>query len=189
MLKPRKSTRTATKKPVGTPTHEVSAGTSQAFHRSDKRPLRLLLVEDHVPLAEATADWLRKMGMEVQITGSGNEALQATVVFRPEIVLCDLRLPDISGYDVARLLKAKRQSASIFFVMHTAIADTDIPTFERLAGPDVHLCVSKPITEEKLDRLLREFAAHSRLTDEPQRANQDMKLRSGTSVAARSAKR
>lgn len=165
MIKPRKSTSTATKTPlVGTRAREVAAGTSQTFRPSGQRPLRLLLIEDQALFAEAMADWLREMGMEVRIAGSGNEALQATAVFRPEIVLCDMCLPDISGLDVARLLKANRESADVFFVIHTAFGDTDIRTFEQAAGPRaVHLCFSKPITKEKLDQLLREFAAHSRL--------------------------
>ena len=168
MVKPRKSTNAATKKiVVGTPAVGVAAGTSQTVHHCGQRPLRLLLIEDHALLAEATAVWLREMGLEVRIAGSGNEALQVTVIFRPEIVLCDMRLPDISGFEVARLLKAKRESANVFFVMHTAFADSDIPTFEQAAGPrDVQLWFSKPINKEKLDRLLRGFAAHSRLTDE-----------------------
>jgi CheY-like chemotaxis protein len=166
MVKQRKSKSTATKTPViGTPARDVDAGTSQTSHRSGQCPQRLLLIDDHAPLAAATADWLRAMGMEVRIAGSGNEALQAAAVFRPEIVLCDMCLPDISGLDVARLLKAKRQLANVFFVMHTALGDTDIRTFERAGPRDVHLSFSKPITKEKLDRLLREFAAHSRLTE------------------------
>ena len=174
-VKPRKSTSTPTKEIVGKLTREVAAGTPQTAHQSSERPLRLLLIDDHAPLAEATAAWLREMGMEVRIAGSGNEALQATAVFRPEIVLCDMRLPDISGLDVARLLKAKRESANVFFVMHTAFADTDIPKFEHAAGPrDVQLCLSKPITEEKLDRLLREFASHSRLTGQRERTSKHM---------------
>jgi CheY-like chemotaxis protein len=173
MVKPRKSTSKAIiKSVVGTPARKVAAGASQASHHSGQRPLRLLLIDDYAPLAEAMADWLREMGMEVRIAGSGNEALQATAVFRPEIVLCDMRLPDISGLDVARLLKAKRELANVFFVIHTAFGDTDIRTFEQAAGPRaVHLCFSKPITKEKLDRLLREFAEHSRLTDKRERTS------------------
>ena len=190
MAKPRKSASTAIKEPAsGAPAREVVVSASQTLDQSGQRPLRLLLVEDHVPLAEATADWLRKGGLEVRIACSGNEALQAMTLFRPEIVLCDMRLPDISGFDVARCMGEKRQPANVFFVMHTAIAETEIPTFERAADPDVHLCVSKPITKEKLDRLLREFAAHSRLTDKPGRENQPAEVRNRTAVPARSAKR
>ena len=170
MVKPRKSTSTATIKPVvGKPTRGVAAGTSQTFHHSGQRPLRLLLIDDHAPLAEATADWLREMGMEVRIAGSGNQALQEMAVFRPEIVLCDMCLPDISGLDVARRLRAKRKWANVFFVIHTAFEDTDIRSFEQAGPRAVHLCFSKPITKEKLDRLLREFAAHSRLIDKRER--------------------
>jgi CheY-like chemotaxis protein len=169
MVKARKSTSTATETVVGTPTRDVAAGTSQTLHHSGQRPLRLLLIEDHASLAEATAGWLRAMGMEVRIAGSGNEALPAAAVFRPEIVLCDMCLPDISGLEVARLLKAKQESANVFFVIHTAFGDTDVRKFEQAGPRAVDLCFSKPITKEKLDRLQREFAAHSRLTGKRER--------------------
>ena len=67
---------------------------------------RVLLVEDHEPLAEATAEFIRDKGLEVQIASNGREALEMAASFHPEIVLCDMRLPDMPGYEVAQALRA-----------------------------------------------------------------------------------
>jgi CheY-like chemotaxis protein len=174
MINGRKCKRTTTKTPlVGTPDLDVAADTSQTFHHSGERRLRLLLIEDHVALAEATSDWLREMGMEVRIAGTGNEGLEVAAAFRPDIVVCDMCLPDISGLDVAQRLNANGEPANVFFVMHTAFGDADIRMIEEAADPrNVQMCLSKPITKEKLDRLLCEFAARSRVTDTRERTRQ-----------------
>ena len=127
--------------------------------------VRLLLVEDHAVLAEATAEFLRRMGIEVRIARSAAEALRAVEEFRPEIVLCDLGLPDRSGLDVARAFRTKANLKRVLFVLHTALADTEIHILERQINRDlVQLFLSKPITEEKIATLLREFRT---LRDKP----------------------
>jgi CheY-like chemotaxis protein len=119
---------------------------------------RLLLVEDHAVLAEATAEFLRRMGIEVRIAKSAAEALIVAEAFSPEIVLCDLGLPDHSGLEVARALRAIVDMGNVLFALHTALSDTEIRILERQIHRDeVQLFVSKPITEEKIATLLREL--------------------------------
>jgi len=112
---------------------------------------RLLLVEDNEFLAEATADFLRGTGLEVRIAETGREALTLIDEFRPEIVLCDLNLPDMSGVDVARALQKNPASKNVVFVIHTALMETD---FEGARVPGVDLFLSKPIDEEKIAKIL-----------------------------------
>ena len=63
-------------------------------------PVRVLIVEDHAELAEATAEFLRVAGLDARIVSDGNSAVEVAEAFRPQIVLCDLRLSDLSGLDV-----------------------------------------------------------------------------------------
>src|SRR6476646_4728790 len=90
---------------------------------------RVLLVEDYAPLAEATAELLRDAGLTVRIAASGKEALRVAIAFRPEIVLFDLSLPDMSGLDVARALRSNPDTKDALLAMHTAMSDIDIRTF------------------------------------------------------------
>jgi CheY-like chemotaxis protein len=113
---------------------------------------RLLLVEDNELLAEMTAEFLRGAGLEVRIAKTGREALTLVVEFRPEIVLCDLRLPDMAGFDIAKALRKDSATRNVLFVIHTAFKVTD---FDDAGVPDVDLFLSKPIDEEKLEKLLR----------------------------------
>jgi CheY-like chemotaxis protein len=112
--------------------------------------LRVLLVEDNKPLAEATAEFLRSEGLEVRLAATGGAALTSLVAFRPDIVLCDLRLPDMDGFDLARAVRKSPATRNAVLVIHTAFSETDIAD----GSNEVDLFLSKPITAEKLDRVL-----------------------------------
>jgi two-component system response regulator RegX3 len=68
------------------------------------RPMRLLVVEDDDGIAAPLVTGLRREGFEVQRAATGAEALAAP---EPDLVLLDLRLPDMDGYDVARGMRAR----------------------------------------------------------------------------------
>ena len=119
---------------------------------------RLLLVEDHADLGEATAEFLRCMGLEVQLASTGAAALKSAAVFCPDIVLCDLNLLDMTGLEVAQVLRKNPASKNTLFAIHTAFTEVDICSFERdVPAGDVNLYLSKPLTMEKLDKLLTAF--------------------------------
>jgi two-component system OmpR family response regulator len=123
-------------------------------------PIRLLVIEDYRPLAEVTAEFIRWAGLEVQVAESGREALEAVAVFVPDIVLCDLHLPDISGEGIAKALRANPHTQEVLFAIHTAMDAASMQALEREISADlVDLFVSKPLTPERLDRLLEEFAS------------------------------
>src|SRR5262245_47528382 len=120
---------------------------------------RLLLVEDHVDLGAATAEFLRCAGLEVVLALTGAEALTSAAVFCPDIVLCDLNLPDMTGLEIAKALRENPVTRDALFAIHTALSEMDISTFESAIPNDhVNLYLSKPMSIEKVDRLLATFA-------------------------------
>src|SRR5262245_55751813 len=126
------------------------------FHSG--QPVRVLLVEDHAVFAEATAEFLRVAGLEVLIAESGERALERAVVFRPDIVLCDIRLPDMSGLEVGRALRANPVTAHALIAIHTAMDERDIEALEGgFKANEFNLFLSKPLTKEKLNGLLSAF--------------------------------
>src|SRR5215510_14239938 len=101
---------------------------------SRTRRHRVLLIEDHAELAEATAEFMRSEGLEVLIASTGHSGLEMAEAFRPEIVLCDISLPDMTGLDVARALRARPGTKNVLIAMHTALGERDLRTFERETG-------------------------------------------------------
>ena len=112
---------------------------------------RILLVEDNEPLAKLMEEFLRSEGLEVEVAFTGDEALAAAATFRPDIVLCDLRLPDMVGIDIATAFRQNPVTKNSLFVIHTAYGEMDIDDID---VPDIDLFVSKPLTPEKLEELL-----------------------------------
>ena len=117
---------------------------------------RVLLVDDHELFAEATAEFLQGEGMEVRIASSGRDALEVVGTFQPDIVLCDMQLPDISGLDIARELRATPAGKHFLLVIHTAMSEHEVRVLERHANAPVNVFVTKPLTREKLAALVSE---------------------------------
>jgi CheY-like chemotaxis protein len=115
---------------------------------------RVLLIEDHVVLAEATSEFLGLSGLDVLIARDGEDALQAVRTLRPDIVLCDLSLPDMSGLDLLRTLRSNSNAKDAVLAVLTAMDKADLRLIERETDVQVDLFFSKPLTEDHLRRLL-----------------------------------
>ena len=113
-----------------------------------------MLIEDHAELAEATAEFMRSEGLEVQVASTGDSGLKMAAAFQPQIVLCDMSLPDMTGLDVARALRAIPGTKDALIAMHTALGERDLQTFQRQPDESVNVFMSKPLTPEKLDTIL-----------------------------------
>jgi DNA-binding response OmpR family regulator len=79
----------------------------------------LLIVEDDLDIAEMLNAYFRVQGYTVRTAGWGEEALRAAQSSRPDLVILDIRLPDIDGYEVARRLRENRRTQSIPIIFLT----------------------------------------------------------------------
>jgi CheY-like chemotaxis protein len=122
--------------------------------KTGKKRYCVLLVDDHAQLAEATAEFLRVEGLDVQIASTGGEALQMAAALHADIVLCDISLPDMPGFEVARELRAMPGAKDAVIALHTAMTEADLRTLAQSPNPAVNLYLSKPITPEKLHALI-----------------------------------
>ncbi|HVL59284.1 MAG TPA: ATP-binding protein, partial [Burkholderiaceae bacterium] len=130
---------------------EPSAATKQHAPRAAAARSRRVLVVDDNADAAATLDMLLKaLGHEARIARDGAEALAAFEAFRPDIVLLDIGLPGISGYEVARRLRRRGSTARIIAV--TGWGQPKDREESAQAGIDLHLV--KPIDAEQLQRVL-----------------------------------
>jgi PAS domain S-box-containing protein len=121
------------------------------------RGLRVLVVDDNVDAAESLALYLRLHGHEVAAVHEGEAALAAAGRFQPEIVLCDIGLPDISGHEVARRLRTNLPQLGAFLVAITGYGQERDQQLSREAGFDRHLV--KPVDPLALRELLHQACA------------------------------
>jgi len=116
------------------------------------RPRRVLLVDDNHDSAESLAALLRVLGHDVTAAYDGRGAIAAARLAQPELVLLDIGMPDMSGYEVARQLRAEPGLNATTLIALTGYGSDDDRRKSRAAGFDGHLV--KPIDFEDLDRVL-----------------------------------
>ena len=107
---------------------------------------RVLVVDDEPNIADVVSMALRYQGFVVETAGTGQEALDAVTTFKPDIMLLDIMLPDMEGFEVAQRLGAERASVPIIFL--TARDDTDDKVRGLALGGDDY--VTKPFSLEEL---------------------------------------
>lgn len=102
----------------------------------------VLIVDDDVDSADALRFLLQLEGLRVRTAPDGASALEVAETFRPDVVLCDLRLPDaIDGLEVARRLRA-RYGDAVHLCAYSGYDDADHVARSREAGFDAH--IAKP---------------------------------------------
>ena len=114
---------------------------------AEREARRILVVDDNADAADSLGMLLEVRGDEVRIAYDGEEALDAEADFRPEVVLLDIGMPKISGYDVARRIRAARGNA-ILIVAITGWGQEDDRQRARDAGFNYHF--TKPVDFEML---------------------------------------
>jgi PAS domain S-box-containing protein len=119
---------------------------------SDGRPARILLVEDNLDAAEALSELLRMWGHEVAVAHDGVSALRTAVEKTPGVVLLDIGLPGMDGYEVARKMRAIPALAAARLIALTGYGQEADRRRSSLAGVDHHLV--KPVDLEQLRSLL-----------------------------------
>jgi signal transduction histidine kinase/ActR/RegA family two-component response regulator len=114
--------------------------------------LRVLVVDDNRDGADSLAEMLRLMGHEVETAGDGLAAVEQAEVFRPELVLMDLGMPRLNGYDATRRIREQPWGTAMTVVALTGWGQECDKERSREAGCDGHLV--KPVSPSDLTKLL-----------------------------------
>jgi CheY-like chemotaxis protein len=117
-----------------------------------KLALRILIVEDNLISAEMLATMLQMRGSEVQTANDGIEGLKLAESFRPDVVLLDIGLPTISGYDVARAIRQQSWGQGLTLIAITGWGEEQEKLCCAEVGIDYHLV--KPVHPSELLGLL-----------------------------------
>jgi CheY-like chemotaxis protein len=141
------------------PNFRIQQGAAQ----SSARPLtreqetvkqRVLVVDDNYDSADSLATLLRFLGHEVQTAFDGLEAVNAALDFHPSIMLLDIGLPKLNGYEVARRVRTQPGGDAIKLVALTGWSQDEDIRRAHEAGFDLHLV--KPIGMVVLRKLMAE---------------------------------
>jgi len=116
-------------------------------------PKRILLVEDDDAIANVYLMRLQAEGFDVRRVTNGEDALAAALSYHPDLVLLDIMMPKVSGFDVLDILRNTPETANLKIVMLTALSqDSDRERAESL-GVDDYLVKSQVVIADVIERI------------------------------------
>lgn len=114
---------------------------------------KILLIDDSIFTLHHYYDLLLKMGHEVITADNGQEGIQQFQCFKPDIVFCDLMMPDMDGFEVLEIILKLGQTTKFIFLTADVQNDTRAKAKQRGAQE----LLEKPLTEERLSEVLRKY--------------------------------
>ena len=132
------------------PSDNTVAGGGPAQHR-------ILVVDDNVDAAESFSMLLAMMGNETSMAHDGFEALEVAAVFRPDVIVLDIGMPKMNGYEAACHIRQQPWGKNVILIALTGWGQEEDKRRSLEAGFDFHL--TKPVLPAALEKLLGEMTA------------------------------
>lgn len=129
--------------------HRLAPGT---FDGTLEHFQRILVVDDNYDSAKTLSVMLELMGNETHSAHDGLAAVEAAEAFRPDLILLDIGLPKLNGYDACRRIRDQPWSQGMVIVAITGWGQDEDRCRSRDAGFDEHLV--KPVDVDELTRIL-----------------------------------
>ena len=142
--------------PIGEPIGDDLASDEPKPIRPVSRARRLLIIDDNRDTARLTARLLKHRGYDTLTAHDGHEGIEAAQAFRPDIILLDIGLPGMNGYEVAQALRDEPTCRETLIVAVSGYGESAARDRSRAAGFDHHL--TKPLDFERLDDILCDVA-------------------------------
>jgi CheY-like chemotaxis protein len=120
---------------------------------------KFLVIDDTRSAAHMLSKLLAKLGQAVTSVSSGAAALTAIPVEKPDIVISDIAMPGMNGYDLAREIRARPEWSRIILVALTGLGQSQDRDRALQAGFDLHMV--KPVSLDSLRELIESFAMQS----------------------------
>ena len=122
---------------------------------------KILVIDDETEFCELVKKFLeRQNDFEVSTCSEGTRAVDQTKRFKPDLVLLDVRMPEVSGTDIAETLRGNEATKNIPIIFLTAIVtEEDVQKSDHKIGGEYFL--SKPVRIEELLALVKKLSSHS----------------------------
>jgi len=118
-----------------------------------QHPQRILLVEDDDALASVYQIRLEAEGFQVKRVANGEDALAAAISFKPNLVLLDVMMPKVSGFDVLDILRNTPETANLKIIMLTALSQDSDKQRAQSLGVDDYLVKSQVVISDVIARI------------------------------------
>ncbi len=137
------------------PLPKENVGTKECSGKSEAKitgVLKILIIDDNVDLAVVMCELIRFLGHEAEAAYNGADGVAKARELRPDVIICDIGLPDMSGYEVANVIRKDPELKGIFLIAFSGYAQPEDMDNSNEAGFDRHL--GKPVSLETLQMVL-----------------------------------
>ncbi len=131
---------------------ELTARTNGKTKKESVNPIRILVVDDNEDSADSMGLLLKLLGNEVRIVHDGRAAVEVANEFEPRVVLLDIGLPTLNGYEAAKIIRKQPWGEQAVLIAITGWGEAEHRQLSKEAGFDHHLV--KPVDPDALTDLL-----------------------------------
>ena len=118
-----------------------------------KHPQRILLVEDDDALANVYVSRLQAEGFDIRRVNNGEDALATALSYHPDLIVLDVMMPKVSGFDVLDILRNTPETANLKIIMLTALSQESDQERAKSLGADDYLVKSQVVISDVIDRI------------------------------------
>jgi DNA-binding response OmpR family regulator len=116
-------------------------------------PKHILLVEDDDALANVYVTRLQAEGFDIRRVANGEDALAAALTYKPDLILLDVMMPKVSGFDVLDILRNTPETANLKIIMLTALSQESDKERAQSLGVDDYLVKSQVVIADVVERI------------------------------------
>ncbi len=131
---------------------------------------RILIADDNLPNVELLEAYLIDVDCEIAITHDGQQTLEQVAQFHPDLILLDIMMPKLSGFEVCKKVKQDPATGNVMVLMVTALNEPG--DIERAVAAGCDDFLSKPINKHELLKRVENMLKLRHVTDELQRLRQ-----------------
>lgn len=134
---------------------------------ADPEKHRVLIADDNEPNVELLEAYLAGLDIDVEIAVDGQDTLDKVASFKPNLVLLDVMMPKLSGFEVCQRLKSDPSTSGVMILMVTAL--NELGDIERAVEAGTDDFLSKPVNKLELLKRVENMLKLSSVTDEVER--------------------
>lgn len=131
---------------------------------------RILIADDNEANRELLEAYLGDLDCEMEVAEDGQQTMEKAVSFEPDLILLDVMMPKLSGFEVCERIKTDPELSGIMILMVTALRD--LGDIERAVEAGTNDFLSKPVNRVELVKRVENMLALKGVTDENERLRQ-----------------
>jgi CheY-like chemotaxis protein len=134
---------------------------------ADSSKSRILIADDNEPNVELLEAYLADVECEVAVAADGRDTLEKVTSFQPDLILLDIMMPKLSGFEVCKQLKSDTRTRRIMILMVTAL--NELGDIERAVNAGADDFLSKPVNKHELVKRVENMLRLRHIEDENER--------------------